>query len=104
MEIVHIRAVREFIIALPRPLAKRTDRMIDMLALHGNMLRQPYSKAVGSGLFELRVAGAIQVRVLYFFHDDRAILAHALIKKEQKLSRRDIAHALWIKRLYTKHV
>jgi phage-related protein len=57
--------------------------------------REPLSKAVSDGLFELRHVGKLNTRVLWFFARDRRIVAvHAIRNKGQKLSARDIGIAL----------
>lgn len=41
---------------------------IAILKEYGNTLREPYSKAVGDGLFELRIKFASDItRIFYFF-------------------------------------
>lgn len=49
-------------------------------------MREPYSKPLGDGIFELRAQmGNNITRVLYFFFiGDKAILTHGFIKKSQK--------------------
>ena len=43
-------------------------RVIDMLAVNGTDLREPYSKYLNNGIFELRAqVGSDISRVLYFF-------------------------------------
>ena len=57
--------------------------------------REPLSKAVGEGLFELRHVGKLNTRMLWFFARDRRIVAvHAVRNKGQKLPARDIRIAL----------
>jgi len=57
--------------------------------------REPLSKAVGEGLFELRHVGKLNTRVLWFFAKDRRIVAvHAVRNKSQKLPARDTRIAL----------
>lgn len=57
--------------------------------------REPLSKAVGEGLFELRHVGKLNTRVLWFFARNRRIVAvHAVRNKGQKLPARDIRIAL----------
>ena len=57
--------------------------------------REPLSKAVAEGLFELRHVGKLNTRVLWFFARDRRIVAvHAVRNKGQKLPARDIRIAL----------
>jgi hypothetical protein len=93
MEVLHAPQVKEFIDGLDAGLAGRVQRMVALLESNGADLRMPYSKPVRKGMFELRVLGASQVRILYFFHDARAITLHAFLKKRGALSPKDIAYA-----------
>lgn len=57
--------------------------------------REPLSKSVGEGLFEMRHVGKLNTRVLWFFVKDRRIVAvHAVRNKGQKLPARDIRIAV----------
>ncbi|MBI4516731.1 MAG: type II toxin-antitoxin system RelE/ParE family toxin [Deltaproteobacteria bacterium] len=48
--------------------------------------REPLSKPVGHGLFELRALGRLNTRALWFFrHGRRIIVAHGIRHKGQKL-------------------
>jgi len=93
MEVVYVSRAAQFIEELPAPLAARTKKTLDLLETHGHVLRMPYSRSVARGLFELRVLGAVHVRILYFFHNNQAVVVHALIKKRNDLSNKDIAYA-----------
>ena len=53
--------------------------------------REPLSKAVGDGLFELRHVGKLNTRVLWFFARDRRIVAvHGLRNKGRAIPARDL--------------
>lgn len=53
--------------------------------------REPLSKAVGDGLFELRHVGKLNTRVLWFFARDRRIVAvHGLRNKGWAIPARDL--------------
>ncbi|GDY20284.1 hypothetical protein LBMAG56_16290 [Verrucomicrobiota bacterium] len=53
--------------------------------------REPLSKALGSGLFELRHVGKLNTRVLWFFVKDRRIIAvHGIRNKGQAIPVRDL--------------
>lgn len=57
--------------------------------------REPLSKSVGDGVFELRHVGRLNTRVLWFFARNRRIVAvHAIRNKSQVLPRRDVRTAL----------
>jgi phage-related protein len=66
--------------------------------------REPLSKALGGGLFELRHVGKLNTRVLWFFRKGRRIIAvHGVRNKGQAIPRRDMDTARtrmrdWIKR------
>jgi phage-related protein len=52
--------------------------------------REPLSKALGDGLFELRHVGKLNTRVLWFFMKNRRIVAlHAIRNKGQAIPSRD---------------
>jgi phage-related protein len=56
--------------------------------------REPLSKALGDGLFELRHVGKLNTRVLWFFVKNRRIVAvHAIRNKGQAVPARDLATA-----------
>ncbi|HUF43251.1 MAG TPA: type II toxin-antitoxin system RelE/ParE family toxin [Verrucomicrobiae bacterium] len=56
--------------------------------------REPLSKALGDGLFELRHVGKLNTRVLWFFMKGRRIvLLHGIRNKEQTISSRDLTTA-----------
>lgn len=78
--------VQEFLDALTPKLLAKTLRTIDLLEINGPMLREPYSKAIEDGLFELRTKqGSDITRVLYFFVlGQKAILTNGFVKKAQK--------------------
>ena len=53
--------------------------------------RQPLSKALGDGLFELRHVGKLNTRVLWFFRKGRRIIAvHGIRNKGQAIPGRDM--------------
>jgi phage-related protein len=56
--------------------------------------REPLSKALGDGLFELRHVGKLNTRVLWFFVRGRRIIAvHGVRNKAQAIPSRDLATA-----------
>lgn len=53
--------------------------------------REPLSKALGNGLYELRHVGKLNTRVLWFFMKGRRIVAvHGIRNKGQAIAPRDI--------------
>jgi putative component of toxin-antitoxin plasmid stabilization module len=57
--------------------------------------REPLSKALGDGLFELRHVGKLNTHVLWFFMRNRRIVAlHGIRNKGQASAARDLATAV----------
>ena len=53
--------------------------------------REPLTKALGGGLFELRHVGKLNTRVLWFFMRGRRIVAvHSIRNKGQAIAARDL--------------
>jgi phage-related protein len=56
--------------------------------------REPLSKALGDGIFELRNVGKLNTRVLWFFMKGRRIvLLHGIRNKGQGIPARDLVTA-----------
>lgn len=85
--------VEDFITSLDKPTYAKVSRTIVLLRTFGNELRIPYSKSLGSNLFELRARGQQEIRIFYTFYADKAILLHAFIKKTQNTPLREIETA-----------
>ena len=80
--------VEEFIETLPVGDRASLRARIDFLAEIGNRAREPLSKSLGSGLFELRVKAC---RIFYCFKPGGVIvLLHGFMKKSQKTPRREM--------------
>ena len=53
--------------------------------------REPLSKAVGNGLFEMRHVGKLNTRIIWFFMKNRRIVAlHGIRNKSQAIPARDL--------------
>ena len=78
--------VREFLDSLDDKMRAKMLREIGLLAANGTDLREPDSKNIGDGIFELRAkVGSDISRVIYFFFvGRRAILTNGFIKKTAK--------------------
>jgi phage-related protein len=55
---------------------------IERLAECGHELRRPEADFLRNGIYELRAKHMrVNYRMLYFFHEDRAVLSHGLTKE-----------------------
>jgi putative component of toxin-antitoxin plasmid stabilization module len=74
------------------------DSRLEVLLELGNMAREPYSKPVRDGIFELRSQRG--ARVLYFFQPDhKIVVVLGVIKNQRKLDKDDIRNAIKLKQL-----
>lgn len=87
--------VKEFLDSLDNKMRAKFLMEIKLLEEKGNQLREPYSKPLGDGIFELRAKVGTDIsRVLYFFyHQGRIILTHGFVKKSQKTPPSEIEKA-----------
>lgn len=78
--------VEEFLNSLDKKMRAKLIGMINILEENGNSLREPYSKFVGDGIFELRCKfGNDITRILYFFiYERKIILTNGFVKKTRK--------------------
>lgn len=74
---------KEFLLSLDHKMRAKMLRTIDLLEANGIELREPYSKALEDGIFELRAkVGSDISRVLYFFLvGKKVILTNGFINK-----------------------
>ena len=86
---------REFLLSLDKKMRAKMADMISILQDNGYELREPYSKHLSEGIFELRAKlGTDITRVLYFFYVDRhIILTNGFIKKSNKTPTKEIERA-----------
>ena len=87
--------VEEFIKSLDDKLSAKIFRILSMIEVNGPALREPYSKHLDDGIFEVRAKfGTNQARVLYFFYFGKCVIAtHGLTKKTQKTPPPEIERA-----------
>lgn len=78
--------VKDFLSGLAPKMRAKMIRTIVMLQKNGPRIREPYSKHLGDGIFELRAQVATGItRVLYFFFVGcKAVLTNGFIKKTQQ--------------------
>ena len=78
-----------------QPQAKaKIAHTVNLLEKHGNRLGMPHSKALGSGLFEMRIRGKEEIRILYCFKDRTIWLLHGFKKQTQQTPQKEINIAI----------
>ena len=76
----------DFIMELDAKMKAKVLRGLEILEECGTELREPYTKPLGDGIFELRIKAASNIsRVLYFFVSGNTIVTtNGFIKKTDK--------------------
>ena len=92
-------SLEEFIASLDKPTGAKVFRAIDLLERFGSTLGMPHSKKISPQLFELRTKGQREVRILFTFYKNNAVLLHGFVKKTERIPSRELQVA--IQKLYT---
>ncbi len=84
--------VEEFLDSLDLKMRAKMLGLFQLLQEKGNQLREPYSKHVEDGIFEVRCkVGSDISRVMYFFYcEGRIILTNGFVKKTQRTPKEEI--------------
>lgn len=84
--------LRTFLDGLDHKMRAKALHSIAILREFGNNLREAHSKAMGGGLFELRIKFASDIsRIFYFFVvDNKIILTNGFVKKTLKTPKAEI--------------
>ncbi len=84
-----------FLNGLTGPAKAKVYAALEMLAAEGNRLQLPRSRALGGGLFEMRIAHPEgPFRILYCFQPgQKALLLHAFVKRTEQIPAQDLALA-----------
>lgn len=94
--------VEDFLQKLDIKMRAKLVGIVVILQENGNQLREPYSKHLEDGIFEIRAKSGSNIsRVLYFFqHEGKIILTHGFVKKTQKTPRIEIEKAKMYRKDY----
>ena len=89
------RPAEDFILSQDKKMRAKLCMSLELLEIKGPELREPYSKPLGDGIFEVRAKQGSDIsRVLYFFVVGRKIiLTNGFVKKTAKTPPREIERA-----------
>lgn len=98
------KPVEEFLDSLNMKMRAKATKEIVILREFGTGIKEPYSKYLQDGIFELRIKFASDIaRVFYFFYVGRKIvLTNGFIKKTQKTPPKELEKALNYKSDYER--
>jgi len=87
-----------FLIWLDKQSSKVQDKcivFIERLEEYGYDLRRPQADYLRDGIYELRVKRQnTNYRILYFFHENRAVISHGFMKQRDKVPEKEIEIAI----------
>ena len=89
------RFIKEFIDKQTSAVKGKYIGMIDFLEKYGPFLSGKYTKKIRKNLYELRITGKEQIRVLYIVRQRNIILLHAFKKKTRRIPHKEIETAFW---------
>lgn len=76
----------------PQAIAK-IAHLIDLLEIHGVFLGMPHAKKLENYLYELRIRGKEEIRIIYGFKEKTIFLLHGFKKQKQKTPPKEIEAA-----------
>jgi len=89
--VVYHPEAREETTALPVKIRVKFDRLIGKLEYDARLLREPDTKPLGDGLFEIRTMGTDIARGIWVYHKaNTIIMLRVFIKKSQKTPAKEI--------------
>lgn len=92
-------AIERFVGSLQKPTIAKVLRTIELLERFGASLGMPQSKCIGRSLFELRIHGSQEVRLIYMLSEHGAVILHGFLKKSRRISKNDLLVAIKRKKM-----
>jgi phage-related protein len=89
------QTVEQAILRLPPGILARYLRLTDLMLEFGPNLGMPHTRAMGEGLFELRVKGQEGLARVFYCTvvQRRIVMLHVFIKKSQKTPKQELETA-----------
>ncbi len=90
MKVILTPETVKFIQGLDLIANTKVKRRIAVLREFGYMIRMPASKNILPGIFELRTVGKDNIRLVFMFRNDAAVVFHAFVKKTEQISAKEM--------------
>lgn len=87
------RPVAEFIKKQQPQAIAKIAHLVDLLEIHGVFLGMPHAKKLEANLYELRIRGKEEIRIIYGFKGKTIFLLHGFKKQKQETPPKEIATA-----------
>lgn len=88
--------VKEFLESISKKQKSKTFRIFQLFQEYGlNSITPHVKKLTGTPLWEIRILGRDNIRIIYFIpHKDNILVLHGFFKKSQKTPERELNLAL----------
>jgi len=86
--------VEDFIKSLNTSTIAKVVHGMDLLEKHGPYVGMPHTRKLSNDLYELRIRGTEELRIIYVFKNNNINLLHGFKKKKQKTPQKDIKTAM----------
>jgi len=82
---------KDFLDSLPEGPRMKAAAWLGLLQEKGPNLQRPYADILEEPIRELRVSfGPLEMRLLYFIHEQSIVVTHGFLKKTRKVPKREI--------------
>jgi len=87
-------AIEKFILSTEKYTQAKILRSLDLVEKFGSRVGMPHVKKITKDLYELRIRGKQEVRLLFSQQGRNIYFLHGFLKKSNKIPRNDIETAL----------
>lgn len=84
------KPVKQFIFSLESHTQAKITHIIDLLEVYGPSLGMPHIKKLTDKLYEARIKGKEEIRIVFAYKARTIYLLHGFKKKTQKISTKEI--------------
>lgn len=95
------KPVKKFVKSCSPEAIAKISQTIKLLEQYGSYLNMPHSKKLSREIYELRICGKEEIRILYCFKKKDIYLLHGFKKQSQKTPAKDLKVAFSRMRLLT---
>ncbi len=88
------KPIEKFIKSCESPTVAKILHHLNLLEKHGPILGMPHTKKLSSNLYELRIRGKQEIRIIYTFVGKNIYLLHIFKKQTQKTPSKEITISL----------